>query len=197
MGQVKIPAKVSIGDDEDEPKDCDVCTETYVNGVCDDDEKLCSYTAVGLSPEGQGHVHFSLVASPKDKLIIYAGGDRQPDDVEYSYIGATQYSGYLFRGNSSITFDETDVPSPQWAHMTNDDTIITIPEGGTAHSTFPHADSRVMVFTPDYNILEGDDGGITLRTSPSDNNGDWYSVCGTLQALEVFNVAYEPIRNTV
>ena len=115
MDQIKIPSKAKVAD-------CDVCTQMY-HGVCDNDEKLCSYTAVGLNPGTQGNIHFSFVASPNDKNIIYAGGDRQPEDITYSYIGATRYSGYLFRGDSSITFDETDVPSPQWAQMTNKDTI--------------------------------------------------------------------------
>jgi hypothetical protein len=167
------------------------------HGVCDNDEKLCSYTAVGLNPGTQGYIHFSLVASPKDKNIIYAGGDRQPEDITYSYIGATRYSGYLFRGDSSIDSNEAAVPSLQWAHMTNNATIPTIPKGGTAHRTFPHPDSRSMVFTPDGDILEGDDGGIARLTSPSDNQGDWYSVCGTLQAFEVTNVAYEPALKSV
>jgi hypothetical protein len=54
-----------------------------------------------------------------------------------------------------------------------------------------------MVFTPDGDILEGDDGGIARLTSSSDNQGDWYSVCGTLQAFEVTNVAYESVLESV
>ena len=55
--------------------------------------------------------------------LVYVGGDRQPLP---SFIGATNFSGRLFRGNAAIA-PTGAVPSPQWAHLTNSNAIPEIP----------------------------------------------------------------------
>jgi hypothetical protein len=145
-----------------------------------------SMDATGLNPGTQGGVHFSLLASPTNPNEVYVGGDRQPEPLP-TFIGATEFSGNLFRGNASVT--ATGLPlSSQWEHMTD---VLNqgFPRGGTASSSAPHADSRDMEIRADGSLLEGDDGGITVRTSPTDNTGDWFSVCGNMQVFETHNIA--------
>ena len=149
-------------------------------------------------PGGQGSIHFALLASPNNKDEVYVGGDRQntPLGNGLNFIGAEDFTGRLFRGDASVTATG-GIPSPQWEHMTDDTGVVDTPGGGTASESAPHADCRDMEFRVDGSILESDDGGITIRTSPGDNTGDWFSACGNMQAFESHNVAYEPVLRSV
>lgn len=151
-------------------------------------------------PGGQGGIHFSLLASPTNRHEIYAGGDRQAGNTQGlfwpNFIGATDFTGILFRGDSRVSATNA-VPSPQWEHMTNSDAIAAIPGGGTASNSGPHADSRDMEIRADGSILEGNDGGIVIRTKPESNEGDWFGVCGNMQAFETHSIAYEPVFGLV
>jgi hypothetical protein len=150
-------------------------------------------------PGSQGSIHFALLASPTNRDEIYVGGDRQ-DAPFPNFIGAVNYSGRLFRGNAAVPSGGGStspfVPSPQWEHMT-DTQNLGFPGGGTASSSGPHADCRDMEIRADGSLLEGDDGGIAVRTSPQDNTGDWFGVCGNMQVFETHSVAYEPVLGTV
>ena len=146
-------------------------------------------------PGGQGSIHFSLLASNTDENIIYVGGDRQ-DSPFPNFIGARDFSGRLFRGDATIA-GTGGVPSPQWFHLTHSNSTDGIPLGGTAQSSAPHADSRDMEWRADGLILEGDDGGIAVRSSPGDNTGDWFGVCGNMQVFEAHHVAYDPVLKAV
>jgi hypothetical protein len=162
---------------------------TYVDGVNP------SYKPDAGLPGGQGYIHFSIVADPVDPFTVYLAGDRQ--DLPFpNYIGATNYSGNLWRGDASVARGY-GAPSPQWEHLTHSDAIETIPGGGTAGSSSPHADSREMVFDANGEIIETDDGGVYRRTNPADNTGDWYSICGNLQVTEQHDVAYCPTANVI
>lgn len=137
----------------------------------------------------QGRIHFSIVTDPSDHDLLYIGGDRQ--DVP-NLIGDNLFSGAVFRGDASIARDPTQVPSPQWDHLTHQ-VVAFDPSGGTASDTAPHADSREMVFDANGNLIEVDDGGVFRRTSPQDNTGDWFSLAGDLGVTEYHDVAYDPI----
>ncbi|OEU05811.1 hypothetical protein FRACYDRAFT_258093 [Fragilariopsis cylindrus CCMP1102] len=148
-------------------------------------------------PGGSGSIHFSLLASSKNKDIVYVGGDRQglpfPNEI-----GAIDFNGRLFRGNSTVPpLDDDVIFSPQWEHMTHSNSISQSPGGGTASLSAPHADSRDMKIRADGVILEGDDGGVAIRSSPDDNKGDWFGICGNMQAFETHSIAYEPIFGSV
>lgn len=149
-----------------------------------------------VKPGGQGSIHFALLASPKFRNEVYVAGDRQNLVTFPNYIGATDFTGRLFRGDSNAISDG-EIPSPQWEHLTNNDNVGQTPGGGTGTNSGPHADGRDMEFRVDGSLLEGDDGGITIRTNPSSNSGDWFGLCGNMQAFETHNVAYEPILRTV
>ncbi|RCS42140.1 hypothetical protein DTL42_20125 [Bremerella cremea] len=145
----------------------------------------------GSPPEelagGQGSIHFSMVADPTDPNIVYVGGDRQPLEFQNpTSIGATDYTGRLFRGDAS------QASGSQWVHLTHSNTLGAS-GGGTASGSAPHADSREMVFDAAGNIIEADDGGIYRRTQPRSNQGDWFSVNGNLQITEVHDVAYDAV----
>ena len=153
-------------------------------------------------PGGQGAIHFSLLVSPNDRNEVYVGGDRQNDNQMISqwpnYLGATDYTGILFRGDARVAAaNNGTIPSPQWEHMTNSDNVTAIPEGGTASNSGPHADSRDMKIRADGSLLEGNDGGIVIRTKPGSNKGDWFGLCGNMQVFEAHSIAYEPLFKMV
>jgi hypothetical protein len=167
-------------------------------------------TNVGLNPDGfsgplsgtpeeiaggQGAIHFSIVADPNDPNVVYVGGDRQPtsngDNGNFpNSIGARDYSGRLFRGNASFA------AGSQWVHLTHSRNLGAT-GGGTISNSSPHADSRDMTFDINGDIIEVDDGGIYRRTSPRDNNGDWFSITGNMVVSEVHDVAYDSVSNTI
>jgi len=149
-------------------------------------------TLIGINPGGQGSLHFSIQADPADVNVVYVGGDRQPAANEGgaavppfpNSIGATDYSGRLFR------IDASRPAGDQFAHLTNSNKLGPA-GGGTAHNSSPHADSRGLAFDANGNLLEVDDGGIFRRTSPRNNTGDWFAVCGTIQVTEFHDLAYD------
>jgi hypothetical protein len=159
---------------------------------------------VGLSPTGnspgaQGGLHFSIIAHSTDPDVVYVGGDRQ-DDPFPTVVGATDFSGSLSRGDTSIVADPTAIPSPQWDHLSHDAGGLGgtfDPPGGTASGSAPHADSRDMVFDAAGNLVQVDGGGIYIRTSPEDNTGDGFSLNGNLQITEMHDVAYDPIHDVI
>ena len=144
-------------------------------------------------PGGQGATHFSVAVDPTNSSIVYVGGDRQDFPT---FIGATTFSGRLFRGLTTTAPTNT-IPSPQWAHLTHSNAVAAIPLGGTASASAPHADSRSMVFDAMGALVEGDDGGIMRRTSPRDNTGDWFSINGNLQVTELHDIAFDAISNVI
>ena len=148
----------------------------------------------GLHPGGQGSIHLSIAVDRNDPNTVYVAGDRQ-DDPFPNFIGANNFSGRLFRGDT--TAPKGSVPSPQWKHLTHSNSIPQIPGGGTAHGSSPHADSREMVVDAGGDLIEVDDGGIYRRTSPRNNTGDWFSINGDIQTTEFHDVAYDTISNTI
>jgi photosystem II stability/assembly factor-like uncharacterized protein len=149
----------------------------------------------GLGAGGQGIIHFSIRADPSQPHIVYVAGDRQ-DSPFPNFIGAVDFSGRLFRGDTTIPATG-QVPSPQWEHLTHRSNIAAIPGGGTFRSSSPHADSREMVFDVAGNLIEVDDGGIYRRTNPEDNSGDWFSIAGNIQTTEFHDVAYDSVSKII
>ncbi len=142
-------------------------------------------------PGGQGAIHFSIVADPVDVNIVYVGGDRQPLEFQFpNSIGATDFSGRLFRGNAAAA------SGSQWVHLTHSSTLGAA-GGGTANTSAPHADSREMVFDAAGRIIEVDDGGVYRQSSPQNNLGDWFSIIGNLQTTEFHNIAYDSNANVI
>ncbi|MCX7019008.1 MAG: RTX toxin [bacterium] len=149
----------------------------------------------GIHVGGQGYIHFSLLADPQNANIVYIGGDRQPGPADPyarfpNSIGALNYTGRLFRGDASQT------SGSQWQHMTHS-RLLGAAGGGTVSSSAPHADSRDMAMAAGGALIEAGDGGISFRTSPRDNNGDWFSLCGNLQVTEAHDAAYDAISNRI
>ncbi|MET0556053.1 MAG: RTX toxin [Vicinamibacteria bacterium] len=142
-----------------------------------------------IHPGGQGGVHMSLVASRTNANVVFIGGDRQdspfPNDV-----GASNFTGRLFRIDASLP------PGSQAQHITHS-SAVGPPGGGTANNSAPHADSRVMVFDANGNLVEGDDGGVYLRTVPANDTGVWRSLVGNLVATEFHGIAFDSNTDTV
>ena len=150
---------------------------------------------VGTNPGGQGGIHASLRVDPATPTTVYIGGDRQEGPFP-NYIGATTYTGSLFRGDATVA-PAGGAPSPQWDHLTHSNSVSGIPNGGTASSSAPHADSREMAIDANGDLIETDDGGIYRRTSPQNNTGDWYSLNGNLQITEIHSVAYDALSDAL
>ena len=154
---------------------------------------------VGLNPKpkpgGQGARHFSIVADPDDANIVYVGGDRQNFPFP-NFIGANDFTGRLFRGDTTVAPTGT-VPPPQWEHLTHSNAVTAIPGGGTVGGSAPHADSREMVFDANGDLIQVDDGGIYRRTSPEDNTGDWFSLNSDIQVTEFHDIAYDTVSNII
>ena len=53
------------------------------------------------TPGGQGGTHFSIFVDPNNDDIVYVGGDRQ-DSPFPNPVGATDFTGNLFRGDVSV-----------------------------------------------------------------------------------------------
>ncbi len=139
----------------------------------------------GIHPGSQASFHMSLVVDPVTDHIVYIGGDRQPGGnndgttgplVFPNSIGAVTTSGRLFRG------DATQTSGNQWQPLTH---------VGTANNTAPHADSRDLMFSANGTLLESDDGGVYVRTTPIDTTGDWFSLNGNMQTTEVHSADYD------
>ncbi|MEM7456698.1 MAG: hypothetical protein AAF456_20305, partial [Planctomycetota bacterium] len=154
-------------------------------------------------PGGQGGIHFSILVDPGDEDIVYIGGDRQ-DTPFVNSIGATDFTGRLFRGDAGVAAVNPgslfNVFSPQWAHLTHTQNA-GFAGGGTANGSAPHADSREMLFRADGILIQSDDGGLYGRTSPQDNTGDWFSLlsnaAGGLQVGEMHDIAYDSNSNII
>ncbi len=146
-------------------------------------------------PGGQGSIHSSIRVDPANPNTIYVGGDRQ-DGPFTNFLGATNFTGRLFRGDTTVAATGA-IPSPQWEHLTHSDSIAAIPGGGTASGSAPHADSREIVFDAAGDLIEVDDGGIYRRTNPQDNTGDWFSIIGNLAVTEQHDVAYDSLSNII
>jgi photosystem II stability/assembly factor-like uncharacterized protein len=156
----------------------------------------------GLHPGGQGFIHLSITVDRNNPDIVYVAGDRQPDTFPANppnffpnFLGANDYSGRLFRGNTTAL--RGAVPSPQWRHLTHLNSIQQIPGGGTAHNSSPHADSRELAIDAGGDLINVNDGGIYRRTSPQNNTGDWFSINGDIQTTEFHDVAYDTISNAI
>lgn len=146
-------------------------------------------TIVGLNPDiggddvpgAQGEIHFSIVADPNNPNLVYVGGDRQPDPFPNS-IGATNYTGRLFRGDSSKPLGS------QWTPIT---------DNFTANQSAPHADSRHMTFDSTGRLIESDDGGVFTLSNPETSQGVWTSLNGNLSVTEIHSIAYDTVTNTL
>lgn len=124
----------------------------------------------------------SLLGALSENNEVYIGGTGQSGPFPNTF-GAVDMTGYIFRG------DATASSSNQWSHITDSNTLS---------SSAPHSGSRQLAFRADGSLLEGNNGGIVVRPTPSDNSGDWFSLCGIgLHVFEVLSVAYEPRRQTV
>lgn len=150
-----------------------------------------------FKPGSQGATHFSIVADPTDSNIVYVGGDRQPGSGDAggafpNSIGASNYTGRLFRVNASLGTGAQSTPLTHCATATAacNNTIST-----TSNSA-PHADSRRMAFDANGNIIQGDDGGIYRRTNPR-TTGDWFSINGSLRINESHDIGYDTVSNMI
>jgi hypothetical protein len=146
-----------------------------LSGVFRSSNQGSTWTAMdvpAIHPGLQGYPHTSIAADPLDPNLVYLGGDR---------ITIGPFTGNLVRGNAA------GAPGTQFT------TIM----GANGNGTAPHADSRSIAFDANGNLLEGDDGGIYRRSSPSSSLGAWSSVIGNLNVMEVHDLDHDRVANVV
>jgi hypothetical protein len=165
---------------------------------------------VGLTPNGDT-TKFSFVADPANPDIIYIGGETQPDTSEEvggpergtfgpaNEVGATAYTGRLFRGDAS----QARGPSPDTPSLSNQWTPIT---DRFAEGTGPHSDSRSLIIAPNGSLIETDDGGVYRLSDPNPANptnapnppaGPWTSLNGNLRVSEFIGISYDPLNRVL
>lgn len=135
----------------------------------------------------------SLAVDPTITNIVYVAAISQQGPFPNS-IGAAAPVGFhahMFRGDTTRARGLTGTVSNQWDHLTHATGNALMPNGGTAGTSAPHADSREMTFDANGNLIEVNDGGIVRRTNPQNNTGDWTSIGGNLQVTEFHSVAYD------
>lgn len=138
----------------------------------------------------------SLVVDPSNSNIVYVAAIIQRGPFPNS-VGATRFHGHVFRGDVTRARGLTGNVSNQWDHLTHATGNALMPNGGTANTSAPHADSREMTFDANGNLIEVGDGGITRRTNPGNNTGDWFSINGNIQVTEFHSIAYDTNFNII
>lgn len=138
----------------------------------------------------------SMVVDPSDSDIVYVAAISQRSNAVPAFsvpnsVGATSFHAHMFRGDVTRARGLTGNVSTQWDHLTHGAGLGGMPNGGTASTSSPHADSREMTFDANGNLIEVGDGGITRRTSPANNTGDWSSINGNIQVTELHSAAYD------
>lgn len=138
----------------------------------------------------------SMVVDPSNSDIVYVGAISQlgtgPNaNVFPNSVGASSFHAHMFRGDVTRARGLTGNVSNQWDHLTHATGNALMPNGGTASTSSPHADSRQMTFDANGNLIETGDGGVTRRTNPGNNTGDWFSINGDIQVTELHSVAYD------
>jgi hypothetical protein len=140
-------------------------------------------TTFGIHPGKQGSVNTSFAIDPSAPNLVYIGGDRQPggggNEPNFpNSIGAEDFSGRLFRGDANAA------PGSRWQPLTH---------VGAGNNSSPHADSRAMAFDAAGRLLQGDDGGLYVRSQPASSTGAWANLSGDLQVTEHHSAAYDRI----
>ena len=128
---------------------------------------------LGPLHRAQGQKHGSLLADNLNSNVVYAGGASQ---ITFGNNGCG-WPGRHFRGDAT-TGDWTTL------ECTPDDT------------SFAHADSRVMVFDANGDLLEGNDGSVyrlTNRDDPATRR--WTSLTGNINSFELSSIAYDSLND--
>jgi uncharacterized repeat protein (TIGR01451 family) len=138
----------------------------------------------------------ALVVDPNNSNIVYVSAISQrgigPDANMFpNSVGATSFHAHMFRGDTTRARGLMGNVSNQWDHLTHATGNVLMPNGGTANTSAPHADSREMTFDANGNLVEVGDGGVVRRTNPQNNTGDWRSINGNLQVTEFHSIAYD------
>jgi hypothetical protein len=131
--------------------------------------------SLNIYPNNQGGTHGAIVADPHDSNVVFIAGDGS-----FRNNGSVIETGVLVRGDAS--------QKNPWSNLLGND----------CNNTSPHADSRVMVFDANSNLLQGDDGGIYRLVNPNNQNTrQWVDANGNLATAEFHSIAYDPVSNVI
>ena len=128
---------------------------------------------LGPLHRAQGQRHGSLLADESNPNVVYAGGASQI----VSGNNGCGWSGRHFRGDAS---------TGSWTTL----------ECTPSDTTNAHADSRVMVFDANGDLLEGNDGSVYRLTNRDDpQTRQWISLTGNINSFELSSIAYDSLNN--
>jgi photosystem II stability/assembly factor-like uncharacterized protein len=146
-----------------------------------------SWTQLDSLAATDGNLSMAVDATNGNILYFGEAGMHFPNSI-----GATEYSGYLWRVNAGAS------PGFQLTPLTHCQTALSGCNSSisTNSNSAPHADSRAMAIDHNGNLLETDDGGIYRRTNPT-GTGDWVAVDGSLQLAEMHDVVYDHISKMI
>lgn len=116
-------------------------------------------------------------SSSGDKFLTMVG-DRFSANIVY--VGGGQTSSALYRGD---------------ANLGQGSQFVSLNGNFTLDNSTPHAGPRDMVVDIAGNLVEVDDGGVYLRSSPKSVNGFWESAIGNLPVTEVHDIAWDSLSN--
>ena len=128
---------------------------------------------LGPLHRAQGQKHGSMVADPVDPNVVYAGGASQ---IAFGNHGCG-WEGRHFRG---------DAATGEWTTL----------ECTANDTTNAHADSRVIAFDANGDLLEGNDGSVYRLTNRDDSaTREWHSLTGNINSFELTSIAYDSLND--
>lgn len=132
-----------------------------------------TWTTLAVPPVNAGlqaATDLALAIDPRNPNIVYVAGDRTTEEP-YTL---PAYRVVLNPDGTSQAFS-----------LTNE---------GTSNGSSAHADGRNLAFTQTGNLILVGDGGVNIRTNPTNNSGVWSSLnTETLSLREAYAVAYDAI----
>lgn len=149
----------------------------------------------GINPYQLGALNFAITVNPNNSSQIYVGGDYAPPSSTTgtwpNSIGSAEDTGTVFAAAVTGT-------TATWTPIVGSDAGNTSPPGGT----------RTLEVLPNGELLEGSNGGLYDRTSPTSTGGTWVSHNGLipttastpsngLSAEEFYSVAYNPLSDSI
>ena len=119
---------------------------------------------------GQGATNLAIAIDPTDTHVVYLAGDTRT---------SAPFTATVYR----VVLD----PS------TNESSVETLTDAGTADNSSAHADSRNFAFDIKGRMILVGDGGVYARTSPLSDSGTWTGLNNGLALRESYGAVFDAI----
>jgi hypothetical protein len=147
------------------------------------------YAGAGLGP-ALAATSLNFPAGQRWTITVPTQGLKDGDRIALLRNGVYTYYAVLVMGADTIALRGTrGSGEPQ---MTSGFTVYQV-----LGITAPHADSRSLSFSPSGNLVQTDDGGIYVRSSPTSSTGTWSSANGNMSDSELTGIAFDSLNNII